>query len=450
LINFAVSLLLVLISFLLLLKKVLAFVFTYIIFLPLRFILRIIFYKVIVRIYGWYFFIIKKLGWQRARHNPVVFLFKQKFVHILVVSMTALLLFINLSYRTSAENMPINPARTILADLISNEFNAPGYDDQQLIVETFNQEQTISAIQQSYLDNLSAFRPQTTASMSGEEEGGEIKTIQEGGSMVKPDIATTKISKRPRTETTTYVVEKGDTISTIAEKFEISVSTILWENNLSVYSLIRPGDKLRILPMSGLNHQVAKGDTLASIAKKYDIEENKIIEANKIADGSKLAVGDKLFIPGGKKISTPVAQPTRYTGISTIVDLVKDPGAAPVSGNKMNWPAGVRKITQYFSWRHTGLDIAGPLGTPIYAADSGTVEIEGWGSGYSNQIVINHGGGKKTRYAHLSKFYVEKGEAVTKGQAIAAMGSTGWSTGSHLHFEVIINGTKYNPLNYIK
>ena len=173
-INFAVSLLLVLISFLLLLKKVLAFVFTYIIFLPLRFILRIIFYKVIVRIYGWYFFIIKKLGWQRARHNPVVFLFKQKFVHILVVSMTALLLFINLSYRTSAENMPINPARTILADLISNEFNAPGYDDQQLIVETFNQEQTISAIQQSYLDNLSAFRPQTTASMSGEEEGGEI------------------------------------------------------------------------------------------------------------------------------------------------------------------------------------------------------------------------------------------------------------------------------------
>lgn len=116
----------------------------------------------------------------------------------------------------------------------------------------------------------------------------------------------------------------------------------------------------------------------------------------------------------------------------------------------MNWPAGVRKITQYFSWRHTGLDIAGPLGTPIYAADSGTVEIEGWGSGYGNQIVINHGGGKKTRYAHLSKFYVEKGEAVTKGQAIAAMGSTGWSTGSHLHFEVIINGTKYNPLNYIK
>ena len=96
------------------------------------------------------------------------------------------------------------------------------------------------------------------------------------------------------------------------------------------------------------------------------------------------------------------------------------------------------------------MDIAAKTGTAIYAADAGTVESVGWGTGYGNQIVINHGGGKKTRYAHLSKFYAKKGDIVSKGQTIAAMGSTGWSTGPHLHFEVIINGRKYNPLNYIR
>jgi murein DD-endopeptidase MepM/ murein hydrolase activator NlpD len=110
---------------------------------------------------------------------------------------------------------------------------------------------------------------------------------------------------------------------------------------------------------------------------------------------------------------------------------------------------GVR-ITQYFSWSHHAVDIANHVGTPIYAADAGVVETEGWGRGYGNQIVIDHGGGKKTRYGHLSKFYVSKGQEVEKGETIAAMGSTGNSTGPHLHFEVMINGTKYNPLNYVR
>jgi len=94
--------------------------------------------------------------------------------------------------------------------------------------------------------------------------------------------------------------------------------------------------------------------------------------------------------------------------------------------------------------------VANKVGTPLFAADSGVVEYAGWGRGYGNQIVIDHGGGKKTRYAHCSKFYVTKGEKVAKGETVAAMGSTGWSTGSHIHFEMIINGRKYNPLNYIR
>jgi murein DD-endopeptidase MepM/ murein hydrolase activator NlpD len=116
----------------------------------------------------------------------------------------------------------------------------------------------------------------------------------------------------------------------------------------------------------------------------------------------------------------------------------------------MNWPTVGHRISQYYSWRHLGLDVANKTGTPIYSSDAGTIEFAGWSTGYGNNIIVDHGGGKKTRYAHLSKFYVEKGDSAEKGEAIGEMGSTGWSTGPHLHFEVIINGRKYNPLNYIK
>jgi len=202
--------------------------------------------------------------------------------------------------------------------------------------------------------------------------------------------------------------------------------------------------------MTGVVHKVVRGENLSLISKKYSIEEAKIMEANKMTDSSKLAVGQKLVIPGGRKYGSISYASRGYTGLSAIRDLVKPGGATPVSSNKMNWPTQGHRITQYYSWRHHGVDIANKAGTPIYAADAGTVESTGWNRGYGNTIVIDHGGGKKTKYAHLSKFYVKKGQKVGKGESIGAMGSTGWSTGSHLHFEVIINGRKYNPLNYIR
>jgi murein DD-endopeptidase MepM/ murein hydrolase activator NlpD len=174
------------------------------------------------------------------------------------------------------------------------------------------------------------------------------------------------------------------------------------------------------------------------------------LDNNKLASASDLKIGQKLLIPGGRKISYPAYTAPSVSGLAAIKNFANSPSAKPQAGNKMNWPTVGYRITQYYSWRHTAVDIANKTGTPIYAADSGTIEYAGWGTGYGNQIVINHGGGKKTRYAHLSKFYISKGQEVTKGQAIGAMGSTGWSTGPHLHFEVIINNVKYNPLNYIK
>lgn len=433
------------------LKRFLAAFFVNIIFKPSRIFLRFVFYKLIVKIYKFYLFVCRKLNLPSLEDGRFSGIFRQKSVHIAVVGLTLLLVFTNFISKTKAEIISERASRTILADLVQSEFG--GLEEEQLIEEFFDEEAVISPTQQNYLDNLSSIKTAPSVLIgdfdSPTEE--EIKTItQGGGALVKPDIASTKKVKRPRKEIINYTVEPGDTISTIAENFGISVSTILWENNLSSYSIIRPGNKLSILPFTGVTHKVVSGDNLSTIANKYNIEEKKIVESNKLTDSSKLSIGQILFIPEGAKTRYAQSSSKRYTGINVIKDLVKSPSATPVSGNKMNWPTPGHRITQYYSWRHHGLDVADKTGTPIYAADAGTIEYQGWGKGYGYQIVINHGGGKKTRYAHLSKFYTKKGQKVSKGETIAAMGSTGWSTGPHIHFEVIINGKKYNPLNYIK
>ena len=375
---------------------------------------------------------------------------QQKFIHILVVIITSTLIFINLSQKTEAGGLNDKMHKTILSDLISREFEDLDDDEEQYVIESFDREAIVSPLEESYLNNLAAFKPQMKASFDEDEEEIELPTIQSGTSLVRQDTAVTKITERERKETVEYIVKSGDLAGTIAEAFGVSVSTVLWENDLSAYSTIHPGDKLSILPISGLNHKVQKNENLGLIAKKYGVEEDEIIEYNKDINVQALQIGQKILIPGGKKSTYAPYQPKTYTGFEAIKNIVKSPDAQPVASNRMNWPTSATVITQYYSWRHHGLDIAGPVGTPLYAADSGVVELAGWGTGYGNQIVINHEDGKKTRYAHCSKFYVKVGDRVSKGETIAAMGSTGWSTGPHIHFEVIINGVKYNPLTYIR
>ena len=269
------------------------------------------------------------------------------------------------------------------------------------------------------------------------------------------NLATTNNNAQTRGEIVEYVVQLGDTVSSIANSFGISVNTVLWANNLGNYSLIRPGDTLSIMPFSGLLYSVKSGDTLSKIANTYKIASEDIALHNNISADSSLKIGQKLILPGATKIVAVAPSRTTsasaYTGVSVIKDLVKAP-AIQASGDDMVWPAEGKRITQYFSWAHNGLDIANKTGTAIYAAEEGTVEISasGWNGGYGNTIVINHGNGKKTRYGHLSVLYVKVGDSVAKGENIGTMGSTGRSTGPHLHFEVVINGTRYNPLNYIK
>ncbi len=251
-----------------------------------------------------------------------------------------------------------------------------------------------------------------------------------------------------------YEVQSGDSLGSIAQKFLVSIQTILWENNLGVRSYLHPGDKLRILPINGLTHAIKKGDTLKKIAILYSANADEIVKFNKLkADGTDLVIGEKILIPNGIKKSavSTVVPPRNINQIATPPSSRQSPS---VSG--FVWPSAVRIITQYFTWKHHGIDVAGGgFSTANYAAKAGTVIKSqcGWNSGYGCVVVIDHGGGIKTLYGHNSKLLVAPGEYVEAGQTIGLMGNTGnvrGITGIHLHFEVWVNNVRTNPFQYVK
>lgn len=264
------------------------------------------------------------------------------------------------------------------------------------------------------------------------------------GAIVKPIISPTELAKYNRRDIVAYTVQLGDTISYIAENFGISINTILWENKLTAYTIIRPGQQLSLLPTSGITYKVAKGDTLDKIGKKYKIDIEKIIDYNRLASMNDIAVGEKLIIPGGAPISIAPSYSLR--------SLVTSAKKSITGSGKYLWPAVCRRITQYFTWRHKGIDIACPYGSTVIASDGGTVikSAGGWNGGYGLMVVVDHGNGNQTLYGHLSKLYVKTGDTIKAGQVIGAMGSSGRSTGSHVHFEVRSAGWKRNPFSYVR
>lgn len=283
-----------------------------------------------------------------------------------------------------------------------------------------------------------------------EDEAALNPELAGGVALLQPTLPEGAPSVAPRTTTELYVVRAGDSLNLIAERFGVSVNTILWENKLSAGDVIRPGDRLTILPVSGVSHTVKKGDTLAKIASRYGSEMDKILAWNSPGVTAELRIGDKIIVPDGAPPAPPV--PVRLAPVRSIVAPPASRGNAGGSG-KMAWPTSWRVITQYFRWRHSGVDIDGDYNTPLYAAEAGIVTHSGWGrtkGGYGIYIDIDHGNGLVTRYGHASKVFVKAGDQVARGQSIGMVGTTGRSTGTHVHFEVVRNGRKVNPLEYIR
>jgi len=217
--------------------------------------------------------------------------------------------------------------------------------------------------------------------------------------------------------------------------FGVSVNTVIWANNLSGIKDVHTGDTLVILPISGLERTVTKGDTLKSLAKKYNADTTEIAQFNGLDPADPLVVGSKIIIPGGeiapaapKKSSSGKITPNPYIG-----------GSGSIQNGYYSNPVPGAIITQsVHGWN--GVDIGAARGTPIRAAADGTVIIArangGWNGGYGNYVVITHDNGSQTLYSHMRSSLVSYGQSVSAGQIIGYVGSTGQSTGPHLHFEV--------------
>lgn len=271
-------------------------------------------------------------------------------------------------------------------------------------------------------------------------------TSQEQSIAVDANVFQTQISSNLRSKIIDYTVERGDTLSSVAQKFGISQDTIRWENSMTDDSLT-VGDTIKILPVTGVAYKVQSGDTVYTIAKKFATDAQKVVDFpfNDFANPEtfSLVVGQILIVPDGIQ---PSSQGT-YT--APVYAQVPDYNG-PTSGGFI-WPIrGI--ITQYFTVYHTGLDIAGPAGTPIYAAKAGVVKEAscGWNWGYGCHVLLDNGESFSTMYAHMvQQPSVDVGETINQGQLLGFRGSTGRSTGNHTHFEIRISGHVVNPLPYL-
>jgi murein DD-endopeptidase MepM/ murein hydrolase activator NlpD len=280
----------------------------------------------------------------------------------------------------------------------------------------------------------------------------------------------TDVPSRPRMEVIKYTVQPGDTVFGIAEKFGLKPETILWANQATLgdnpHSL-RPEQVLNILPVNGTYHRWSAGDGLNAVAKFFGVKPEDIINfpgnnmsMETIGDLAhpNIEAGTWLVVPNGHREFVNWSMPTiplDNPGVAKVLG----PGACSAVANGavgagvFIWPANHHFLSGFDyspGANHSGIDVDGETGDPVYAVDNGVVVYAGWNNwGYGNMVVINHGNGWQTLYAHLSAYNVQCGQSIYQTNVIGAIGSTGNSTGSHLHFEMMYNGTKVNPHDYL-
>lgn len=296
---------------------------------------------------------------------------------------------------------------------------------------------------------------------------GELKPLNEG--VFRSTKNDTELPAKARTDVIKYVVQKGDTVTSIAEKFNLRPSTILWANPYTLADnphLVVEGMELNILPVDGVYYDWHDGDGLNGVAEVYGVTPEDIInypgnglDPATIGDYShpNIAPGTWLIVPGGSREFINWSAPF-ITRENPAVASIYGPGACqsvmdgPVGSGVFIWPTIETRISGYNyseETNHRAIDIAGSTGNAVYASDAGVVVYAGWNDwGYGNVVMIDHGNGWQTLYAHLDSYNVQCGYYVAAGDVIGAVGTTGNSSGPHLHFEMRYNGIPQNPNNF--
>ncbi|WP_304332469.1 M23 family metallopeptidase [Brachyspira innocens] len=235
-----------------------------------------------------------------------------------------------------------------------------------------------------------------------------------------------------------YIIEEGDNLTVISRKIGANLDTLVSVNKISNANRLRPGQKIIVPNRNGLLYTMKKGESLEDVTERYDVSLKRVLTFNKISDASNIEAGDDIFLPGAKytlderidKFGQMFSLPTTITRISSVF------------GYRVHPITGVRT-------KHMGVDIPGRLNTPVYAARKGKVIFAGYSGGYGNLVIVRHDKGYTTYYGHLNSITTKAGANVGVGVMIGRMGSTGRSTGSHLHFEVRRNGVALNPADFI-
>ncbi len=315
---------------------------------------------------------------------------------------------------------------------------------------------TIAPIEQSDVNvELTAIDPESL----------ETTSLEEG--IFRPIELKTIIPSRPRVDVITYTVAPGDTLFGIADSYGIKPETVLWGNFETLKDnphLLSPNQVLNILPVDGIYYQWQEGDSFERIAAEFKTDEKEIsdypgnrLDLVQVTEGTQnISSGTWLIVPGGKRpikdwgppaISRSNPAAARYYGEGSCGSVYE--GA--IGTGTFVWPTAYHGISGYgYSGIHPAIDIGGNTGDAIFSSDSGVVVFSGWSNfGYGYLIVIDHGNGFQTAYAHLSAAAVSCGQSVFQGGYIGAMGSTGNSTGPHLHYEISYNGAKPNPLDFL-